>query len=486
MADDSNLMQDGAHDDDNRFMQLALNAAHRAAALGEVPVGAVVVRRGEVVASGHNAPVDGHDPTAHAEIVALRAAARALGNYRLDDCTLYVTLEPCAMCSGAMLNARLARVVFGAREPKTGAAGSVLNLFDQPRLNHQTALHGGVLAGDCAALLQQFFRERRDNKRCQARRAHPLRDDAVRTPDAAFAALPGYPWPPHYVSDLPAANGFRLHYLDESACPHPADAGALTFLCLHGNPTWSYVYRKMMPVFLAAGHRVVAPDLLGFGKSDKPKKPQAHTFSGHRQMLLELIERMDLQNVVLVVQDWGGLLGLTLPMAAPQRYAGLLVMNTLLATGDVPLSQGFMDWRAWCADNPQFDVGGLLARSHKPLTLGERVAYNAPFPDAGHRAALKAFPAIVPEHEDDDGAAVSRQAREFWRNAWAGTTLMAVGAQDPVLGLPVMHALQQTIRGCPVPLVLPQAGHFVQEQGQAIAELALQVFNGVRRRPDLI
>ena len=252
---------------DEIFMQRALAQARQAAAGGEVPVGAVVVRRGEVIASGCNAPVDGHDPTAHAEIVALRAAAQALGNYRLDDCELFVTLEPCAMCSGAMLHARLQRVVFGAADPKTGAAGSVVNLFDQPKLNHQTRLQGGVLAQECGELLQAFFRRRRADKREEARLAHPLRDDALRTPDAAFDGLPDYPWQPRYVSDLPALSGLRMHYLDEGS---GEGEGGLTYLCLHGNPAWSYLYRKMIPVLLDAGHRVIAPDLIGFGKSDKP------------------------------------------------------------------------------------------------------------------------------------------------------------------------------------------------------------------------
>ena len=150
---------------DNDFMQMALSQAALAAQTGEVPVGAVVVCNGEVIATGRNAPIEGHDPTAHAEIAALRAAAKALGNYRLPDCTLYVTLEPCAMCSGAMLHARLKRVVFGALDPKTGAAGSVINLFDQPQLNHQTALQGGVLANESAAQLKEFFIQRRLEKR---------------------------------------------------------------------------------------------------------------------------------------------------------------------------------------------------------------------------------------------------------------------------------------------------------------------------------
>ena len=152
---------------DEFFMQSALEQAQTAAAAGEVPVGAVVVHKGQVIATGRNAPIEGHDPTAHAEIMALRAAAKALGNYRLPDCELYVTLEPCAMCSGAMLHARLKRVVFGASDPKTGAAGSVINLFDRPQLNHQTALQGGVLANEAASILKDFFNRRRLEKRSQ-------------------------------------------------------------------------------------------------------------------------------------------------------------------------------------------------------------------------------------------------------------------------------------------------------------------------------
>jgi len=150
---------------DDDFMQMALAQAAQAGQAGEVPVGAVVVCNGKVIATGRNAPIEGHDPTAHAEIIALRAAAQTLGNYRLPDCELYVTLEPCAMCSGAMLHARLRRVIFGAPDPKTGAAGSVINLFDQPQLNHQTGLCGGVLADVAAGLLKDFFTQRRLQKR---------------------------------------------------------------------------------------------------------------------------------------------------------------------------------------------------------------------------------------------------------------------------------------------------------------------------------
>ncbi len=454
---------------DADYMGLALKEAWAAHAAGEVPVGAVVVHQGRVVGVGRNAPIGARDPTAHAEMVALRAAAQALGNYRLDECDLYVTLEPCAMCSGAMLHARVRRVVFGARDPKTGAAGSVVDLFGQPQLNHQTQVLGEVRAEECGALLSGFFRARRDQQR---REAHPLREDALRTPDKHFDGLPGYPWPPHYLSDLPSLAGLRLHYLDEG----PQDAPR-TWLCLHGNPAWSYLYRKMIPVFLAAGDRVVAPDLIGFGKSDKPKKDAFHRFGWHREVLLELIERLDLRNVVLVVQDWGGLLGLTLPTAAPGRYQGLLVMNTTLATGDVPLSPGFLAWREMCAKNPGFDVARLFARGNPQMGPDECAAYNAPFPDGGHRAALRAFPAMVPERPDDEGAEVSREARGFWRERWQGRSLMAVGGKDPVLGESVMQALAREIRGCPPPWILPDAGHFVQEHGERIAQSACKHFS---------
>ena len=450
---------------DTHWMRLALAQAALAGQAGEVPVGAVVVKNGELIAVGHNAPIGQHDPTAHAEIAALRAAAKALGNYRLDGCELFVTLEPCAMCAGAMLHARLKRVVFGAPEPRTGAAGSVLNLFTPSDLNHRTEVLGGVLALECAAVLHDFFKPKRVT-------ANPVRDDALRTPEHCFTLLPDYPWQPNYLSDLPALDGLRMHYLDEG----PLDAPT-TYLCLHGNPAWSYLYRKMIPVFAGAGQRVIAPDLIGFGKSDKPKKDSAHTFTFHRQVLLEFIDRLNLRNIVLVVQDWGGILGLTLPMAAPERFSGLLVMNTMLATGDVPLSPGFVAWRGWCEKNSEFDVGRLLARGNPQMTEEEWQAYNAPFPDRGHRAALRAFPKLVPENTTDDGAALSRSARDFWLNDWTGKSFMAIGQQDPVLGEPVMRHLQSQIRSCSEVLVLPQAGHFVQEHGESIAKAALDIFN---------
>ena len=457
---------------DEAHMRSALALAGQAMAAGEVPVGAVVVRNGVVIGNGRNSPIGDHDPSAHAEVQALRAAAQAVGNYRLDDCELLVTLEPCAMCAGAILNARVKRLVYGAADPRAGAAGSVLDLFADPRLNHQTRVLPGVLAEPCGAILRDFFQARRVAAQAAS---IPLREDALRTPDARFDDLPDYPWRPHHVQDLPTLAGLRMHYLDEGLDSSRAGQ-QITWLCLHGNPAWSFLYRKMIPEFLAAGHRVVAPDLIGFGKSDKPKRDDFHRFNWHRQTLLELVERLDLNRIVLVVQDWGGLLGLTLPMARPERYTGLLVMNTTLATGAAPLSPGFVAWRDMCAKNPEFDIARLFARGNPHLSPAECAAYMAPFPDRGHRAATRAFPALVPEFPDSDGAAISREAQAFWQSRWTGQTLMAIGAQDPVLGQPVMRALRDTIRNCPDAMIVEQAGHFVQEHGTAIARAAVGYF----------
>ena len=292
----------------------------------------------------------------------------------------------------------------------------------------------------------------------------------LRTPDDRFSDLPGWPFAPRYVQDLPELEGLRVHHVDEG----PPDA-ARTFLCLHGQPTWSYLYRRMIPVFVGAGARVVAPDLLGFGRSDKPTDDDSYTFGLHRRMLTGFIERLDLQHIVLVVQDWGGLLGLTLPMDSPERYDGLLVMNTAFATGDVPLGKGFLEWRAFSNSHPDMAVGRLMARSCPHLTIAEAAAYDAPFPDMSYKAGVRRFPNLVPEHPDAEGAAISREAREWFRTQWLGRSFMAVGMQDPVLGAPVMRYVRSQIRGCPEPFEVTDGGHFLQEWGEQVARAAFGV-----------
>ena len=287
--------------------------------------------------------------------------------------------------------------------------------------------------------------------------------EILRTPPERFAALPGFPWRAHSHDDLPGYSGLAMSYLDEG----PTDAPVI--LCLHGQPTWSYLYRRMIPHFLAAGSRAVAPDFFGFGRSDKPADDAIYTFDFHRNSLLAFIRALALTDVTLVVQDWGGLLGLTLPLEMPERFARLIVMNTALPTGDMPLSKGFLDWRAFSNCHPDMAVGKLLARACPRLSAAEAAAYDAPYPDARYKAGVRRFPNLVPEFPDSPGAVVGRAAREFWRNDWRGRSVMAIGMADPVLGPPVMRALHRDIRGCPPPLEFADAGHFVQEWGDEVA-----------------
>ena len=293
----------------------------------------------------------------------------------------------------------------------------------------------------------------------------------LRTPDERFAGLPGFSFAANYIDDLPNVHGCRVHYLDEG----PADAD-VTWLCLHGEPTWSYLYRKMIPVFVAAGHRVVAPDFIGFGRSDKPLEDSVYTFDFHRDMLLAFIDRLGLDNIHLVCQDWGGLLGLTLPMSRADQFSALLVMNTGLGTGDVPLGEGFLAWREFARNNPDLDVAKLMQRSTPILSDAEAAAYAAPFPDSTYKAGVRRFPDMVPDNPDAPGTDISRQAREWWQHEWQGKSLMAIGMQDPVLGPPAMKFLHQFIRNCPAPIEVADAGHFVQEWGEDIAAAAVRTF----------
>ncbi len=294
---------------------------------------------------------------------------------------------------------------------------------------------------------------------------------AVRTPDSRFTNLPGWPWAAHYRDDLVGFEGLRVAYLDEG----PRDAEHV-FLCLHGQPTWSYLYRRMIPPFLATGARVVAPDLLGFGRSDKPVEDAVYTFDFHRAMLVAFIKALDLRRVTLVVQDWGGLLGLTLPPDMPERFERLIIMNTGFATGDAPIGPGFLAWRDYNAKNPDMPVDALMKRSTPHLTDAEAAAYLAPFPDASFKAGVRRFPNLVPLQPDAGGGEISRAARNWWRTEWAGQSFMAIGVADPVIGLAPMQALHAHIRNCPPPLEMAQAGHFVQEWGDEVAHAALASF----------
>ena len=300
--------------------------------------------------------------------------------------------------------------------------------------------------------------------------------EALRTPEDRFENLPGWSYAPHYVEDLPGYEGLRMHYADEGD-------GDVTFLCIHGEPSWAYLFRKMIPVFTGAGHRAIAVDLFGFGRSDKPVDDDIYTYHFHRNALLAFVERMDLKNVCLVVQDWGGLLGLTLPMAAPERYSRLIVMNTGLPGGE-EAGEGFAMWRAYNRANPDLDVSGLMKRATPVLSDAEAAAYDAPFPDQSFKGGVRRFPELVMLKEagkdltpaSSEGVETSLAARKFWHEDWTGDSFMAIGMQDPVLGPKAMHILKSIIKNCPEPMEVADAGHFVQEWGEPIAKAALEKF----------
>lgn len=390
------------------FMQAALAQAQQAAALGEVPVGAVLVRGNEIIAAGHNRPVSDCDPCAHAEIVALRAAAQRLGNYRLEDCTLYVTLEPCTMCAGAMLNARLAEVIYAVSEPKTGAAGSVINPFTQASLNHQTRLRSGAELGvsgqrwaaASTALLQAFFRLRREASSHARKSAHPLRQDALRPPAAGWDAWPQWQRGRHahscYVQDLPSLDGLRLHYLQ-------AQTGrtGLTWLLLHGHPGWSACWEHTMTRLLALPDtaRVLVPDLIGFGLSDKPKKAAVHSPDWHRQVLLELAQACDLQDTVIMAQGVGADLATALPAMSAGRWRGFWALPqgqqatpaTLKSTQQTVITSYAPEVRE-LTDIARRGLRASCRAAHKlhPDSLTNIDLLQAAWPDAGHQAVFSA------------------------------------------------------------------------------------------------
>lgn len=259
------------------------------------------------------------------------------------------------MCASALLQARLARVVYGAAEPKTGAAGSALNLFAHPGLNHHTRIEGGLLADACAALLQDFFKPRRANP-------SPLRQDALRPQPQQFAHLPDYPWPAHYCNHLPALEGLRLHYLDLPPATH-ARAGQGTLLCLHDWGQWSYAFTHTVRAATQAGWRVLAPDLIGFGKSDKPKKPGWHSLARHRH----------------IMEQWLAEVAPAAPHGPPLAICGHGWGQHLAQSLHLPhtLQAAPPQWPQW----QQADATARHQRQHP--------AWAAPFADTGHRAALR-------------------------------------------------------------------------------------------------
>jgi haloalkane dehalogenase len=296
--------------------------------------------------------------------------------------------------------------------------------------------------------------------------------EALRTPDDRFTTLPGYPFAPHYLE----TDGLRIHYVDEG----PRDTAPVLFL--HGEPSWSYLYRKMIPVLTAAGHRAVAPDLIGFGRSDKPIRREDYTYQRHVDWMRAVLEHLDLRRVTLVCQDWGGLIGLRLAAEHPDRFARIVAANTFLPTGDRPLGPAFEAWRQYSQETPQFHVGGIVRGGcATPLAPGVEAAYDAPFPDDRYKAGARQFPTLVPNAPDDPAAAPNRKAWEVL-SRWRKPFLTAFSDSDPITRggdaffqrtIPGAHGQPHT--------TIAGGGHFLQEdKGEELAAVVVRFISRTR------
>ncbi|MEM0967326.1 MAG: haloalkane dehalogenase [Verrucomicrobiota bacterium] len=291
----------------------------------------------------------------------------------------------------------------------------------------------------------------------------------LRTPDERFEGLPDYSFEPHYIDRLQGYENLRAHYIDEGS-PNSEEI----FLCLHGEPSWSYLYRKMIPIFTSAGARVIAPDLLGFGRSDKPTEEDVYTFGFHRNFLLRFIEELDLKDITLVCQDWGGVLGLTLPQEMPEKFKRLLIMNTGIMTGEV--NEAFHEWKDFIESDEDTPIFEVFKRHAPGISDAEALAYEAPFPDKSYKAGVRKFPSLVASQPDFPGVNTSLKAIQFWSERWEGESFMAIGMRDKMLGPEVMLQMRDLIKGCPNPMEIPEADHFVQERGEPVARAALKHF----------
>jgi haloalkane dehalogenase len=285
--------------------------------------------------------------------------------------------------------------------------------------------------------------------------------DVLRTPDERFDGLDGYRFAPRYLD----VDGLRIHYLDEG----PRDAPLA--LMLHGEPTWAYLYRRMIPVVVAAGFRAVAPDLIGFGRSDKPTRREDYSYALHAGVVRRLLAALDLVEVTLFCQDWGGLIGLRLLGEDPSRFARVMASNTFLPTGDQPATDGFLRWREYSQTAPVFRPGRIVKGGcRREVSEAVIAAYDAPFPDERYLAGARVFPLLVPITPDDPESEANRAA-------WAGLRrfekpfLTAFGDTDPVTAGGDRY-FQKYVPGArdQPHVTLAETGHFSQEDsGEELA-----------------
>jgi haloalkane dehalogenase len=286
--------------------------------------------------------------------------------------------------------------------------------------------------------------------------------DALRTPDDRFQGLPGYAFEPRYVE---VGDGLRMHYIDEG----PPDADPV--LLLHGEPSWGYLYRKMVPVLAGAGLRCVAPDLIGFGRSDKPAKREDYTYQRHVDWVANLVEALDLRDATLFGQDWGGLTGLRVAAEHEDRFARIVAANTFLPTGDRPPGEAFLRWQRFSQEAPEFFIGRIIQGGTVTELPDDVVAaYDAPFPDDTYKAGARQFPALVPTSPDDPASEANRRAWDVLRR-WEKPFLCAFSDSDPITrGADVVFQAEVPgTKGQPH-TTITGGGHFLQEdKGEELA-----------------
>jgi haloalkane dehalogenase len=299
--------------------------------------------------------------------------------------------------------------------------------------------------------------------------------DVLRTPDERFNNLPGYPFAPHYVD----VAGMRMHYVDEGP------PGAPPVLMLHGEPSWSYLYRKMIPIITVAGLRAIAPDLIGFGRSDKPASQDDYTYQSHVDWIAELIERVDLRDATLVGQDWGGLIGLRVAAEHPERFSRIVAANTYLPTGDTPPGEAFIRWQEFSQKAPSLPVGNIVKGGCRTEVPPEVVAaYDAPFPDDSYKAGARRFPMLVPTRPDDPGSEPNRRAWEVLRK-WDKPFLCAFSDEDAITR-GGDRAFQQYVPGTKGQphTTIHGGGHFLQEdKGEELAQAIVAFVRQTTKAP---
>ncbi len=290
-----------------------------------------------------------------------------------------------------------------------------------------------------------------------------------KTPEKAFQNIESFDYTTYYISNLvslsSAYKDFRVAYIDENT---QAKKGTLLFI--HGHPTWSYLWRHLIPIALKQDYRVLAIDLPGFGKSDKPLKKDFFTFKNYRDILLNFIDQMNLKNITLVLHEWGGTLGLTLPMENPEKYSGVVCFNAYINNNLVKLDSNYLNWIETNMTNEDLNVRALMARTNRILKLSECNAYEAPFPDKSYKLALKMLPSIFPVSQESKGFEISLKAEEWWKQNCTTKCMLIGSAKDPIIPLEKMKILSQIIATDESTHVINNAGHFVPEWGMEFGE----------------